>query len=235
MRSKILLLSLATFFSLTISVFAQQTVLVNDPNAKTTEPKISPAEENLIRREVLPKARKKWTSDVCDEEFEVKGAAKGAFTKSAANQTLIIYQFCETGNGLANNGLVLIENGKIISSYISEVGWVLDLKALPDINQNGLDEFAVFYSGGMHQGESGTGVDIMEFSGARLKGLGWFQAESESERSGDFAYKVTVTPGKVPVFYREKYVSTKSGKWRKAGGATKFSLRKTVGEFSLLK
>lgn len=51
---------------------------------------------------------------------------------------------------------------KVISSYVAESGWTLGITVLPDINQNGFDEFALYYSGGMHQGQGGTGVDILE-------------------------------------------------------------------------
>ncbi|MEP6900535.1 MAG: hypothetical protein ABJA66_02225, partial [Actinomycetota bacterium] len=147
------------------SICAQQTVVVSDPNAKTEPTKIGAADEALIKKEVLPKARKYWAkNEACTEEFEVTGEANGAFSKAKSNQKLIFYQFCQTGNGYGNNGLVLIENGKIIGSYISESGWAMDLKVLPDINQNGLNEFLLYYSGGMHQGQGGTGVDLMEFS-----------------------------------------------------------------------
>lgn len=223
------------FYILTAAALAQTTVLINDPT-KTETPPAKWTDENLVKERVLPKARKLWSeSEVCTEEFEIAGVAKGAFSKPNSSQTLIFYQFCQTGNGFGNNGLVLIENKKIVGSYISEGGWALGLKSLPDINQNGLDEFAVYYSGGMHQGQGGTGVDIMEFSAAGIKGLGWFQADSFGEETGDFGYKVTVKPGKTPVYYREKYVSTADDKWRKSGKIAPFKLGKTYGKFTVLK
>lgn len=128
-----------------------------------------------------------------------------------------------------------MENGRITASYISEGGWAMGLKSLPDINQNGLDEFIVYYSGGMHQGAGGTGVDVMEFSAGTIKGLGWFQADSFGEENGDFSYRVTVKPGKAPLYYREKYVSSGENKWRRAGKAATFKLGKTYGKFDVLK
>jgi hypothetical protein len=220
------------------NVFAQQqTIVVNDPAKNEKTLAVSAAEENLIKRSVLPKLREMWSADeVCEEAFETAGAARGAFTKPGANQTLIFFQFCQTGNGFGNNGLVLLENGRIAASYASEGGWAQDIKALPDINQNGLDEFLIYYSGGMHQGASGTGVDIMEFSPAgAVKGLGWFQAESFGDEGGDFGYRVTVKPGKAPVFYREKYASTGENRWRKSGKVAAFKLDKAYGKFSVLK
>lgn len=225
---------IAFCFSVT-TVFAQTTVVINDPTKNENPAAANAAEENLVKRQVLPKARNLWSNDVCTEEFEIMGAARGAFSKPNADQTLIFYQFCQTGNGFGNNGLVLVENGKIVGSYISEGGWALNLKSLPDINQNGLNEFALYYSGGMHQGQGGTGVDLMEFSAAGIKGLGWFQADSFGEETGDFGYKVTVKPGKTPIFYREKYISPAENKWRKSGKIAPFKLEEVSGKFTVLK
>jgi hypothetical protein len=210
--------------------------VVNDPTKNENSGVTNAAGENLVKTQVLPKARKIWSNDVCTEEFEMMGTARGAFSKPNADQTLIFYQFCQTGNGFGHNGLVLVENGKIIGSYISQGGWALNLKSLPDINQNGLNEFALYYSGGMHQGQGGTGVDLMEFSAAAgIKGLGWFQADSFGEETGDFGYKVTVKPGKTPVFYREKYLSPAENKWRKSGKIAAFKLGEVSGKFTVLK
>jgi hypothetical protein len=217
-------------------VCGQQTIVINDPKAGVEPLLVSNFETDLFNTSVLPKARKHWAgNEACTEEFRIVGKARGAFTKPKTNQTLFFYEFCQTGNGFGNNGLVLTENGKLAGSYVSEGGWASDLKVLPDINQNGLNEFLVYYSGGMHQGQSGTGVDIMEFSADEIKGLGWFQADSFGEKSGDYSYKVSVKPGKTPLFYREKYLSTGENKWRKSGKIAAFKLSKTYGKFTALK
>lgn len=217
------------------AAYGQQSIVINDPTKADSLLKASATEENLIKKSVLPKARRLWSkNDACAEDFSIAGTAKGAFTKPNAKQTLIFYEFCQTGNGFGNNGLVLFENGKIIASYVSEGGWSLDLKSLPDINKNGLNEFAVYYSGGIHQGEGGTGVDLMEFSGAAIKGLGWFQADSFNEEDS-YSYKVSVKPGKTPSFYREKYESISENKWRKVGKPAPFKLGETYGKFTALK
>ncbi len=217
------------------SIFAQQSVVINEPNAKIAPLVMNAAEIDLIKREVLPKAQKYWAkNEACTEEFEMTNRVRGAFSKPNASQELVFYQYCQTGNGFGNNGLVLLENGKIIGSYVSEGGWAIDLKVLPDINQNGLNEFLLYYSGGMHQGIGGTGVDLFEFSASNIKGLGWFQADSYGEKSGDWSYKVLVKTGTKPLFYREKYLS-KNDKWRKSGKLALFNLGKTFSSFTALK
>lgn len=218
------------------AALAQGTVVVNDPNAPAAGARATAAEKALIEREVLPKARKYWAdNDSCREEFGIAGDATGAFTKPKANQRLVFYQFCQTGNGFGNNGLVLFEGGRIVASYVSESGWALELRVLPDVDRNGLDEFLLYYSGGLHQGQGGTGVDVMEFSGSAVKGLGWFQAESFGEDGGDWTLKVTAKPGKTPVFYRQKYVSAPKNKWRPSGKSAVLKLGEAVSAFEELK
>ncbi len=236
MKQRILFGFLAVQIWLVGAVCAQKMVVINDPTVKSDPVSARTVSEDLVKREVLPKARKYWAAnDSCTEEFEVMGEARGAFSKPNSNQKLVFYQFCQTGNGFGNNGLVLLENDKIIGSYVSEGGWAMDLESLPDINQNGLNEFLVYYSGGMHQGQSGTGVDLLEFSASGVKGLGWFQSDSFGEESGDWAYKVSVKTGKTPVFYREKYISAPNDKWKKSGKLATFKLDAAVAEFKVLK
>jgi hypothetical protein len=238
MKNKFLLSFSIVFYCLATAAFAQpQTIVINDPTEWNKPFSANAAEENLIKRSILPQVKKHWTTDVCEEDFSIVGTISGAFTKPNSKQTLILFQYCQTGNGFGNNGLVLIEKAKIVDSYVSEGGWALNIKRLPDINQNGLDEFAVYYSGGMHQGQGGTGVDVMEFTGALglIKGLGWFQADASGEETGDFGWKVTVKPGKTPVFYREKYVSKTENNWRKSGKIATFKLGKTYGKFTAMK
>jgi hypothetical protein len=219
----------------TAAIFAQSNVVINNPTVDEKPAIFSDAEENLIKERVLPKARKHWGGDnVCTEEFQITGKADGAFTKAGAAQTLLFYQFCQVGNGFGYNGLVVTENGKIVGSYVSKGGWAGKAKKLPDINQNGLDEFALYYSGGMHQGAGGTGVDVMEFSASGIKPLGWFQSESFTEDDST-AYKISVKPGKMPLFYREKYAGIGENKWRKVGRIAAFKLEKVSGTFSPLK
>ena len=107
--------------------------------------------------------------------------------------------------------------------------------AISDLNQNGLDEIALYYSGGMHQGAGGTGVDIMEFSNGALKGLGWFQAEEFTETSPVMGYKIVAHPAKTPTFTREKFVQNAAGKWRKAGAPITIKLKPAVVEFESAK
>ena len=212
--------------ALGISVFGQ-TVVVIDPTKDTPAAKLSAAEENILRNEAVPRVKKKLTDAACNAEPEPAGVAYGSFTKAGAKQTLIFYQYCQTGNGLGWAGLVLIENGKMTGNWAADSGWTLGIETVPDINKNGLDEFTLSWGGGMHQGPGGTGVDLMEFSNGVPKGLGWFLAEQFGDTEAINVWKVTAKPGLVPVFYKQKYFSGENSKYRPVVARTAFTLKKT--------
>ncbi len=235
MKTKSFLGLLFSLFVAGSTAFAQTTVIINDPSVKLTTTVLSASDKRIVERDALPKVRKKLADDSCVEEFETAGVVKGSFSKKGANQTLVFYQFCQTGNGLGMVGLILIDSGNVIGNYTSDGGWSVGLTVLPDFNQNGLNEFALQYSGGMHQGEGGTGVDIMEFSTTGPRGIGWFQADAFFDEADSIGWKVSVKPGKAPVFFREKYTSREEGKWRKAGKAAQFALRKVYSKFIAVK
>jgi hypothetical protein len=218
-----------------ISAFGQANIVVNDPSIESPTTKLGAADKVIIERGALSKVRKALADDICIEEFEPAGVIKGAFSKPNTTQTLVFYQFCQTGNGLGKVGLILIEGGKVTGNYTSEGGWSVGLAVLPDINQNGRDEFALYYSGGMHQGQGGTGVDIMEFTATGLRGIGWFQADAFFDEADSIGWKVSVKKAKVPVFFREKYTAKEEGKWRKTGKPARFSLGKIYSKFVAVK
>lgn len=210
----------------------QTAVTINFPGEESGGAKLTDAETAVIRKSALPKVRRKLASDSCEESFEPAGVVQGSFSKPNSDQRLVFYQFCQTGNGLGQVGLILIDGGKVIGNYVSDVGWSVGVKALPDINQNGLNEVALYYSGGMHQGAGGTGVDIVELTGTGVKGIGWFQAESFGEETDTVGYRVTAKSGKIPAYYREKYIQTANGKWKRTGKVVPLRLQKTVAVFA---
>ena len=219
------------------SILGQTQVVVNDPTLPSpAEAKLTAAEQSILDKSVLPAVRAKLASDICPEEVTAAGVVQGAFTRAGARQTLIFYQFCITGNGMGAAGVAVIEDGAVVGSYIAaESGFTVDARALPDINQNGVNEIALYYSGGLHQGEGGTGVDIVEVANGALKGIGWFQAESFTAEGPTTGYKVTAKPGKTPTFFREKYIQNSAGKWRKAGSQTPLKLTEITGTFETIK
>jgi len=239
MKANILMAFLAVMIA-AISVQAQSLFVVNEPTIKRKPMELSAADNRLMERSVLPKAGKMLVGslgEVCHEgEYEVANAAKGSFTRAGAEQTLVFYQFCQTGNGLGAVGVAVLENGKVESTYVAEDGgWSVDAHTLPDINQNGLDEVALYFSGGMHQGAGGTGVEVIEFSNGRLKNLGWFNADSFTDSGPSIAYRVSVKKGTTPLFYRQKFTSRDDKHWRPVGKQTSFRLDKPITTFAAVK
>lgn len=228
-----LLLTVTTFSAGT--AFAQKTVVVNDPTKTSATAKPSAAEQAIFDRDVLPKVKKRISADVCEGNAEVAGVANGAFSRAGAKQSLIFYQYCQTGNGFGWAGLVLIENGKLVAHYISAAAWTVDIGRVADVNQNGLDEFTLHWSGGMHQGQGGVGVDLMEFSGGLPKGIGWYKAEEFADTEVSAAWKLTAKPGKQPVFYVQKFTTKDEKKWRTVGKISTYKLGKTFGKFEVVK
>ena len=219
-----------------IGIFGQQTVVINDPTIPEEYSTVARTDKSLIDRDVWPVMRKKYEGESCTPEFDYSEAIQGSFTRPKARQKLIFFQVCQTGNGIGVAGLALIENGKVVGLYgADQAGWVGGARTLPDINQNGIDEIALYWSGGLHQGEGGVGVDVMELPGNALRGLGWFQSEGFSDDRPTVGYKVSVKKGKLPVFSRQKYLSNESEKWRPSGRPAIFKLRKNVIAFAAIK
>ncbi|MFN2500443.1 MAG: hypothetical protein ABR530_00325 [Pyrinomonadaceae bacterium] len=206
-----------------------KTVVVNDPTvpAKASSPT---AAERVLFDRALPAVRKILASE-CEESVEISAVARGAFLATGGKQSVIFYQFCQTGNGLGHVGLVVIDGDRIASSFIADAGWSADIARVADINQNGLDELVLVYAGGLHQGEGGTGVDLIEFSGGKPSGLGWYQAERFSEEGPTVGWKLTAKPGPTPIYYRQKFLSGHDQRWRRAGNAAVFKLGKPYSKF----
>jgi len=228
-------LPLAAILLLAASAWPQL-VVVNNPTTPARETKMTAAERTIFERDALPAVRKMIPSDTCEESLEAAGVARGAFTAAGKRQSLIFYQYCQTGNGFGWNGLVLIEGDAVVGNFVSDGGWGLDIAAVPDIDQDGVLEFTLAYSGGLHQGHGGTGVDVMEFSAGLPVGMGWYKAEEFGESDASTSWKLTAKPGKSPIFYKQKFFSGKDGTTRAAGKSIVTKLDKTfVSKFEAVK
>ncbi|MEP6788548.1 MAG: hypothetical protein ABJB40_08955 [Acidobacteriota bacterium] len=226
----------ATFLFLSGSAAnGQGTVVINNPTVTAKETKPSAAEQSLVDRNALPRIKAKFQSDTCDVNLENAGVIHGAFTRAGAVQTLTYFQVCQTGNGLGVIGLALIDNGKVIGNFASDGGWTDTIEAVPDVNQNGLSEFTLSYSGGLHQGHGGVGVDLVEFKNGLPVGIGWYLAEKIEDTDATQVWKLTAKPGKEPVYYRQRFLSNDGKKWRRAGIPTAFKLGKAYSKFTAVK
>lgn len=195
------------------AAFAQGPIVLYNPLSKLPETSHTDAEEQLVKDKLVPKIRSRWSEDSsCDGgNLNIVGAVDGSFTRAGAKQRAIVYELCQTGNGFANNGLAVIENGNVVVHVAEEGGWNLEVSRVPDLNRNGRDEIAIETSGGMHQGYYGTSITILEFSSPGVIELGIYLAstnECENHASNkycDRSYKITARPGIDPAFFAQKY------------------------------
>ena len=236
MRTKMIVTLFCTLIFVNLA-FAQKTLVIYDPTVTFEDevPMLPDAEQAVFEGTVLPRLKAKYQSDGCSVEPELAGEVSGRFTKRDVVQKLAFYQVCQTGNGLGIIALVVFENDKLVGVWGDESGWTLSINSIADINANGTDEFTLSFGGGMHQGQGGIGVDVMEFSGGKPKSIGWFQGEKIMDTETESAWKVTVKSGKVPVFYRQKYIAGKRGKLIRTGGNSVFKLTKVENGFEEIK
>lgn len=229
-----IVLIIAAFFA---AAQAQKTVVVIDPTIPVANIDAAATATNQVEidRVALPKLKAKYESDACTVNLELAGEASGSFTKANAKETIAFYQVCQTGNGLGVVALVVTEGGKVTGIYASDSGWSFNIGSLPDINGNGLDELTLSFGGGMHQGQGGVGVEIVEFAGGLPKAIGWFQAEEFTDTEPTAAWRVTAKTGKTPVYYRQKFVSKDGKRWTRSGANAVFKLTEPDGTFEAVK
>lgn len=215
MRTKTFFGLLFACLFISSAAFAQAPVVIYDPLRAAPEKNFTDADEQLVKTKVLPKISTKWNDDSSCEgsNLSVIGAVDGSFTKKAASQRAVLYEMCQTGNGFANNGIVIVENGNAVANFVAEGGWNLDIVRIADINKNGFDELAVETGGGMHQGYTGSSSNVIEISSTSVKSFGTFLVysnECESLKAGkycDRSYKITARPGTKTTFSSQKYIN----------------------------
>lgn len=225
---------------LTVAAFAfaahgQKVITVYDPTSISGMDRSKIGDGVNAIEKVAATAAKSIPEDACRPEVEVAGTTVGAFTRAGAKQKLVFYQYCQTGNGFGWVGLVLFEGDKVVGHFISEAGWSNDIGVVADVNRNGLDEFTLVYSGGMHQGQGGTGVDLMEFAGGVPKGLGWYKAEEYDATEASNAWKLTAKPGPTPRFYTQKYFTGENNKYKPVGKTVPAKLGRAISKFKAVK
>lgn len=213
MRSGIFIaLSLAILAS---AAAAQGPVVLYDPVAKLPETSHTETEEELVKEKLVPKVRARWSEDTsCDgSNLNIVGAVDGSFTRAGAKQRAIVYELCQTGNGFANNGVAVIENGSVAAHFAIEGGWNLEVSRVPDVNKNGRDELAIETGGGMHQGYTGTSITVLELSETAAVELGIFLTYTNeceayvANKYCDRSYKLTAAPGSNPAFFTQKFLN----------------------------
>lgn len=243
-----LFISILSLLLAPIHVMAQNPKPIYDGRLSRTPTKLSPSEDALVKEKILPAAQKTWHEDGSDQGCDAglnPGAVDitgGSFTRANADQKAILYTFCSTGHNMALNGIAVIENDKVVSHVIYEGGWDSAIGALPDINGNGLSEILVA-SGGTNQGETWRSVAIIELSENTVTKFGRTGVFSDNCGANEKKCKVeaqrlSVMPGKTPVFYRETFAGGEGGGkdgWKKSGALKPVTLENDEQEYEFVK
>lgn len=210
------------------TALSQGTVLLYDARSEGGTASVSSADQSLVQRNALPAARRAW-GDACEEAVEFIGSASGSFTVSGKAQRAVVYRYCETGHAFGNNGLVIIENGRVVRNVIYNGGGESEVRALPDINANGLSELLIG-GGSTNQGYSKSVISILELTASGVAQWGDADVYEDNcgavERCKMTAFRITAKPGKVPVYLREQF-QKRGGKWKSSGAPKPFKLRRS--------
>ena len=230
--------------------FAQDSKPFYDARLALHATKLSDSEEKLLQGKVVSAARNNWheqeEDQACEEGIQpfAIDITRGSFTKPESDQKAILYRYCSTGHNTALNGIAVIENDRVVSHIAYEGGWDNAIGSLPDINGNGRSEILVA-SGGTNQGETWGSVSILELSDSIVvTKFGHTTTYSDDCGKGgktckSEAYRLSVKPGKTPVFYREAFVGKGAGNgaasWKKSEALKPISLEEDEIEYQFIR
>lgn len=167
-------------------------------------------DEEIVRREVLPVARRLWGRvEGCGEEFRIVDAAYGAFTRAAMPQHALLYRFCETGHDFARAGIAITQGGHVVAHVTIEGAEPDGIRRLPDIDRDGVAEL-LLVDNALFQGELSTVVSIVQLvpRGVRPMGsVGVYHDNAATLRrdSHQRASLLYAIPGRHPRFAMETH------------------------------
>lgn len=227
MKLHIFLLTIVLVY-LPAVVNAQALIPIYDARSEDKAAKVSDADIAAIERSALPAARRALEGD-CEPEIDYTGSASGSFTAPGRTQRVVLYRYCETGHGFANNGLVVLESGKIVRNLIYNGGSEMEIVAAPDIDRNGISEL-VIAGGSTNQGYTVSVISILELTDTGAREFGAADAYEDNcgavDRCKMTARRIFAQPGTKPTFSREIY-QKRGGRWVITSARRAFSLRKS--------
>ncbi len=192
-----------------------------DGRIQKADPKITKAEQALVKRKVLTRAKDFWQ---CDSEFEVCGKTEGFFTSRRAKQTAFLYRYNSTGHNFANDGIAVFENGKLVGHFAYQGGWEYGIICLPDLDGDGLNEIAL-EGGFTNMGESTSTVFLYSLNPKKRRRLATiltsdYVESPPAEKPKETAYQLFAIDGKNPRFETQQYEHVNK-KWIKVGAREK--------------
>lgn len=96
---------------------------------------------------------------VYEEDFRIMDSAQGNFTRSASEQTAVLYLLSLWPRCCSNMGLAIVENQQLVRNIVF-AGGTHHLFPVADINDDGLDELALVSSFGMG-GSNETSLSVI--------------------------------------------------------------------------
>ena len=204
-------------FILSNLIYSQDAKPIFDGRLSLKPSALNAAEQKLWFEKILPAAENYWKDS--DELLKANNAyepiprdiTSGSFTKKGAKQKAILYNFKNTGHNYFINGIVILDNNKIIAHIVYNGGPDNAIGALPDINKNGLSEIVIAGSG-QNTGEMWKSISIIEVSKSSVSKLGRTTVYTDNfgtrDRKGKAeAFKLYVKAAKTPVFFKEPFIS----------------------------
>jgi hypothetical protein len=214
------------------------------------KPTILPAPESaLFKNEVLPAAKKFWEDQEelanCMPAGEACAVdmAKGSFTHAGSSQQALLYRYCQTGHGMALNGIAVFENGRVVAHILYAGGWDNAIGTMPDLNGDGLSKI-VLAAGGTNMGQTWKSMAIIGIGESGVTPFGRIQTYIDNCGTGQKdgkarAWRLLVKPGSPQLFFRESFVNTGvcqgAGEWKKTQSLGKVSLDPDEIEYTLIK
>lgn len=209
------------------NVFAQKDLIeIFDATKDYAEPQEPTAQDRVFfgkQEKILRTNLKKHLPAACQISLSLEIVLEGAFTKPNSSQKVYVYE------GRCNpparqqkaSGIIISENGKVVSNLFYSDGNFQQVKILPDINRNGLSELAfisTFYPGSVRDYDR-TWLDIVEYkTGETFHYFGtattqWWSGLARKPEDKFGKYKIFVKPSAELKFFRETYRRNKDDKW----------------------
>ena len=179
---------------------------------------------------------KKYLPAACRISLSLETVLEGSFTKPNSAQKAYVYEGkCEpSARHQEATGIMIVENGKVVSNRFYSAGNFQGVKILPDINRNNLSELAfisTFYPGSVRDYDR-TWLDIVEYkAGKTFHYLGtattqWWSGLARKPEDKFGKYKIFVKPSTNPKFFHETYRQDKNEKWIVVKELEEFALTK---------
>jgi hypothetical protein len=224
-----------------IAIEPPSVIEIADGRAGFGDSDVSALRESPPVLEAIDSARRYWSTRESShpEDVDVQATAVGAFTRSGAEQRLVLYRMSLYPRGFQRKGLALIEDDVLLRNFaFSDVSH--DLGTLPDIDGDGRDEFLLYSSFGMG-GQRTWGAHLARFSDAGLEDLGHATLYEDAcamdpERfGGPSAWRLWAVAGAGMKIEQYRKESCETETWEPVGGPEVFAPtpEQTYDEISL--